>query len=153
MFRTALTQLAGLNVAGVGVNYDVDTVPDEISRGQLPALLVLPVETSATAESGLFRERGGGFEALGFSQGARTVTYSVTHLLLLAPLGAGGGLRTHLPQLIDLIDAYFGALGAAVTLHGALLEPARVRVEPGIFAYGGAEYYGCAFRHSWVVAV
>jgi hypothetical protein len=153
MFRFALTQLAGLQVSGVAVNYDVDAVPDELSRGQLPALLVLPIETRETGDRGLFPQRGAGFETLGFSSGVRTVTYSVTHLLLAAPVGAGSGIRSHLPPLIDLVDAYFGALGAAVTLGGTLLEPAQVRVEPGIFAYGSGEYYGCAFRHTWVVAV
>jgi hypothetical protein len=53
--------------------------------------------------------------------------------------------------LVDLIDAYFAALSAAPTLNGHLLEPALVRVEPGVFPYGGVDYFGCAFRHRWVV--
>ncbi len=146
-FRTALTNLAGLTVAGVAHNYDVDTVPDMLHRAQLPALLVLPVEVENEAQ------QGQGFEALAFSAGARTITYSVTHLLLVAPVSAGAGLRSHLPLLIDLIDAYFAALGDAVTLDGALLEPARVRVEPGTFTHGEAHFHGCAFRHTWLLAV
>jgi hypothetical protein len=77
----------------------------------------------------------------------------VTHLLLVAPVSLGRGARSHLPTLIDLVDAYFTALGANVTLGGALLEAARVRVEPGIYRYGGADYHGCAFRHTWVIQV
>ncbi len=150
LFRTALTQLASFNVAGVAHNYDVDAVPDELSRAQLPALLVLPVEIQDDA---LFKQRGTGFEAIAFSDGARTVTYTLTHLLLVAPVSAGVGLRSHLPPLIDLIDDYFAALGDDVTLGGALLEPVRVRVEPGTFAHGDLLYHGCAFRHTWLMAV
>lgn len=150
LFRDALTQLAALSVTGVNRNYDVDAVPDEISRAQLPALLVLPGETE---EDRLFRERGQGFQAIAFAEGARTITYTVTHLLLVAPVSAGKGMRTHLPQVIDLIDAYFAALGDDITLNGALLEPVRVRVEPGTFTHGDVVYHGCAFRHLWLMEV
>ena len=77
----------------------------------------------------------------------------MTHLLLVAPVSAGRGARSHLPKLIDLIDAYIGALSADLTLSGALLEPARVQVEPGLFTYGDIAYHGCAFRHTWIIQV
>lgn len=151
MFRSALTELASLSVAGVSANYDIDAIPERVNRGQLPVLLVLPIDYGQ--ERRLFQERGAGFEAIAFSDGARTVTVLVTHLLLVAPMVSGQGMRQHLPVLIDLIDSYFSAFASAVTLDGALLEPARVRVEPGTFTYGGVAYYGCAFRHTWVVPV
>jgi len=147
-FRSALTQLAALTVSGVSHNYDVDAVPDVLARGQLPALLVLP---GSSQDTRLFQQRGKGFQAIAFSSGARTVTYTVTHLLLVTPTSAGHGLRSNLPRLIDLIDAYFEALAANVTLNGALLEPARVEVEPGTFEHGEAGYHGCAFRHTWLI--
>lgn len=150
-FRTALTSLASLSVSGVVNNYDVDKVPDDLSRAQLPALLVLPGDTEA--ERQLSKDPGKGFEAVAFSSGARTASYSLTHLLLVAPVGSGKGLRSYLPTLIDLIDAYFTALGATVTLGGALLEPARVQVAPGIFRHGSGTYYGCALRHTWIIQV
>jgi hypothetical protein len=56
-----------------------------------------------------------------------------------------------LPTLVDLIDAYFAALGEVVTLNGMLMQPPVVRVEAGIFQHGSTEYYGCAFRHTWLV--
>lgn len=151
MFRSALMALSNLSVAGVGGNYDIDAVPDAIHRGQLPALLVLPIETQE--ERSLFPERGEGFKTLAFSDGVKTVRYTVTHLLLVAPVAAGSGLKTHLPGLIDLIDNYFTALAVSVTLGGRLLEPAQVQVEPGVFTYGGVAYVGCAFRHTWLVDV
>jgi hypothetical protein len=149
-FRSALTHLAALSVSGVAHNYDVDSVPDDLSRVQLPALLVLPIEIQ---DNSLFKERGEGFQTVAFSGGPRTVSSVVTHLLLVAPVEAGRGLRTHLPTLIDQIDAYFTALGADVTLGGTLLEPAHVRVEARVFQYGHASYVGCAFRHIWRLSV
>ncbi|MBC8099585.1 MAG: hypothetical protein H7Y11_09085, partial [Armatimonadetes bacterium] len=59
-FQDALTQLAALTVSGVRVNYGIAAVPDELSRAQLPALLVLPL----TPQDRLFPERGDGFTAL-----------------------------------------------------------------------------------------
>jgi hypothetical protein len=149
-FRGALTALAALSVSGVTHNFDLDAAPDSLARAQLPALLVLPGDTQ---ERGLLKQRGQGFQAIAFNSGPRTATYTVTHLLLVAPESAGRGARSHLPRVIDLIDAYFAALGANITLGGALLEPAQVRVEPGVFHHGGASYHGCAFRHTWVIQV
>jgi len=149
-FRSALTQLATLAVSGVVHNYDVDAVPDDLSRAQLPALLVLPLEIE---ENALLQERGGGFQAIAFSGGPRTITYTVTHLMLIAPADTRRGLRSHLPDLIDRIDAYFTALGADVTLGGNLLQPAQVRVEPRLLKYGHAVYVACLFRHTWQLQV
>jgi hypothetical protein len=60
-------------------------------------------------------------------------------MLLVAPVNAGRGMRSHLPNLVTLIDSYFAALAASVTLTSALLEPAQVKVEPGIFTHGDIE--------------
>lgn len=149
-FRDALTYLAALAVPGVARNYDVDSVPDALNRAQLPALLVLPGETQ---DNRLFMQRGEGFRSPAFSGGAATATYAVTHLLLIAPVSSGSGVRSHLPILADLMDAYLAALKADVTFGGTLLEPARVQVEPGMFKRGGVAYHGCAFRHTWLLQV
>lgn len=152
MLRNALDALAALSVPGVRANHPIDAVPPTLHRADLPALLVLPVDLPGLGTEGqLFGDRAGGFEALAFSEGPRTVRYAVTHLLL-TDLGASGvGLRAHLPRLVGLIDAYFAALAHTVTLDGLLLEPAQVRVEPGIYPYNGARYVGCAFRHRWML--
>lgn len=149
-FRNALTNLAALSVAGVAHNYDIDAVPDILGRAQLPALLVMPLDLQ---DQRLFREQGAGFEAIGFSLGGQSVTYSVTHLLLLAPVQTSKGARAHLPKLITTIDNYFAAFASDVLLGDTLLEPAQIRVEPGVYTLGNTEYYGCAFRHSWLVAI
>ena len=149
-FRTALTRLSELSVPGVNQNNDIDAVPDQPGRAQLPLLLVMPIENN---DDRLFRERGAGFEAIGFSNEARSVTYTMTHLLLVAPVGSSKGISAHLPDLVDLIDSYIAAFSADPTLADALLEPARICIEPGIFPFGGGNFYGCAFRHTWLMEV
>src|SRR5436190_2555384 len=148
--RTALTRLASLNVSGVSHNYDVDSVPDSLNRVQLPALLVLPI-TPPTSK--IPRTPSEGFQSIAFSSGSRTVTVTITHLLLVAPSEAGRGVRTHLPKVVDLMDTYCAALAADPLLNNTLLEPAQVHVEPGDFTYGHTTYHGCAFRHTWVIQV
>jgi hypothetical protein len=149
-FRTSLTNLSNLTVTGVAHNYDVDEVPENVTRSQLPALCVLPLDIQDVRQ---FRERGEGFQTVAFSGGAKTITYSVTHLLLVAPVTSGNSLRRQLPTLVDLMDNYFAALKNDVTLSGTLLEPAHVNVEPGMFAHGEGKFYGCAFRHVWLMEI
>ena len=149
-FRRALTQLSSLNVDGVRNNYDLDELPNSLHRAQMPALLVLPIELDAER---LFRERRDSLQTAAFSGGTKSVYYSVTHLLLVAPAAVGLGLRSHMPRLVDLIDGYTAALAADVTLGDQLLAPARVSVEPGLFTYGEGEFYGCAFRHTWLLEI
>jgi hypothetical protein len=148
--RAALTRLASLSVSGVSHNYDVDSVPDTLNRVQLPALLVLPITPST---SKIARTTSEGFQTIAFSSGPRTVTVSITHLLLVAPIEAGRGVRTHLPKLVDLMDTYCSALAADPLLNNTLLEPTHVQVEPGDFTYGHTTYHGCAFRHTWIIQV
>jgi hypothetical protein len=145
---TALTALAALTVPGINRNCSLATLPEQIARTQLPLLLVLP----GGLPEGKPQPPGEGFSALAFSQGPRTVTAQVTHLLLTAPVASGRGAQSHLPALLDRVDAYLSSIAADVTLGGSLLEPARVRVEPGTFPYGGVLYHGCAFRHAWLLA-
>ena len=147
-FRHAITQLSNLKIAGIRNNFDLDELPNSLHSAQLPALLVMPIDLNTDR---LFRERTDSLQTAAFSGSAKTVYYRLTHLLLLAPTTAGLGIRSHLPRLIDLIDNYSLSLAADVTLGDALLVPARVSVEPGIFPYGEREYHGCAFRHTWLL--
>ncbi len=152
MLRTALSTLAELAVDGV-TNYDIDALPLQVKRGQLPVLLVLPLDLDTLeSERRLFGERDG-FSAGSFSNGAQTVSYSITHLLLVAPVTGGRGWRDTVPHLVDFIDAYLTALAPTVTLDGLLLEPTQVRVEPGTYNYGDMSYVGCAFRHRWLMMI
>lgn len=149
-FKSALTALGNLSVTGIAHNYGITDVPDSLGRAQLPALLVLPIDTQ---EAGLSGQRGEAFEGVAFSSGTKTVRYTTTHLLLIAPFHSGKGIRSHLTLLADSIDNYFSALGADVTLGGALDSPAEVQIEPNVFEIGDVKYIGCALRHTWVIAV
>ena len=127
-FRAALTQLSIMDIDGMRNNYDLAELPKR-----------------------LFRRREDSLQTAAFSGSAKTIYHSATHLLLVADSQAGLGIRSHLPGLIDLIDSYTAAISADVTLGETLLTPARVSVEPGIYSYGERDYYGCAFRHNWLL--
>lgn len=149
-FRAALTNLSLLRISDIRNNFDIDELPSSLVPAHLPALLVLPLELE---KERLFRDRKESFQTITFSGSAKTAYYSLTHLLLATPVERGLGLRSHLPQLIDLIDNYLTALARDLTLGESLLTPARVGVEPGIFPFDSNSYYGCAFRHTWLMEI
>jgi hypothetical protein len=149
MIRDALDQLAALPVPGV-TNKGIASVPETLARAHLPALLVIP---GTPQDNSLFKDYGEGFRAIAFSDGARALSVTVTHLLLVAPVGANTGARANVPALIDHVDGYIGALSADVTLGGALAAPAGVTVNVGTFDYGGVTYHGCAFQHTWTLEI
>lgn len=147
-FQNALSELSDLTVTGIAHNYAIDSIPDSLHRAQLPALLVMPIETQ---DDRLFQEGGRAFQGIAFSDASKSIQYVTTHLLIVAPVQQGKGLRDHLPELVTHIDNYFAALGADVTLNNALEHPAQVRIEPGRYTIGNTEYIGCAFRHTWTI--
>lgn len=149
-FRAALTNLSILRISGIRNNYDIDELPQTLVPAHLPALLVLPLELE---KERLFHQRKESLQTITFSGSAKTAYYSLTHLLLAAPVERGLGLRSHLPQLVDLIDGYLEAPARDLTLGECLLTPARVGVEPGIFPFDANSYYGCAFRHTWLMEI
>lgn len=149
-FRTALSNLSNLSVADVQNNYDINALPETLTNPQLPALLVMPIDTQ---DDRLFKEHGEGLQTVAFSGAGKTVNYALIHLLLVAPANTGTGIRSHLPQLVTLIDNYMVAIAGDVTLSNALIEPARVTVQPGIFQIGERKFYGCAFRHTWLMEI
>lgn len=152
-YGEALRALASLSLKGLRANYGPAELPERLLPAQLPALLVLPGDfVGGQARAPLFGERGG-LEALAFRKAAATVALRPWHLLLVAERGAGYGLRSQLPPLVALLDGYFQALAADVTLGGRLLEPAQVDAECGVFEYGGGAYSGCLLRHFWKLAL
>ncbi len=147
-FRAALSQLAAMQVTGVRQNYDLDALPEHLQPMQLPALLVLPIELQGQR---FFREWRDSLGTSAFRGGVKQASYVLTHLLALSPRETGLGIRSHLPQLVSLIDSYMGALAQDSSFAGKLRLPAEVSVEPGIYTYGEREFYGCAFRHRWAL--
>lgn len=149
-FRAALTNLSLLRVSGVRNNFDIDELPLTIAPAHLPALLILPLELEKDRR---FRERNEGLQTITFSGNAKTASYALTHLLLAAPVDRGLGMRSHLPQLVDLVDSYLASLAGDLTLGESLIAPARVGVEPGVFPFDSKSFYGCAFRHTWLMEI
>jgi hypothetical protein len=142
----ALTELAALNVAGIVRNYGHASVPIRVNRAALPCLLVLPLDADSAAL------RGDGLHTVAFANGPRTLTCTIKHLLLVAPQ-AQAILRQHLPPLVTLIDAYYAALAANVTLSDTLQLPPQIKCDVGVVRYGGESFFGAAFVHTWVLAL
>lgn len=141
-FAEALDYLAAIPVSGV-TSYAPGATPDDVTGAQLPALLILP-------------ELGGdspGLEVSSFSAGDGQVTVQVTHVLLVAPVAQGMGMRSALPALAAAIDAYLAALAADPLLGGVLPVALRCRVRAGVVGYAGREYHGAVFTHLWQLAV
>jgi hypothetical protein len=85
--------------------------------------------------------------------GSGRLTVQVAHALLLAPLTGGAGLGAVLASLVATADAYVAALAADPTLGGALAVPLRLRLRAGVVRYGGVDYHGAVFTHTWTLRV
>ncbi|MBN1679579.1 MAG: hypothetical protein JW966_04755 [Anaerolineae bacterium] len=137
---TALDNLANVAVSGV-TSYALDETPEALTGAQLPALVILP---ELAGESP-------GLEPNPFSAGHGTLTVRVTHVLLLSPVMAGGGLRGALPVLAAAVDDYAEALAADPTLDGALPVPLHFSLAAGVVVYAGIDYHGVRFTHTWTL--
>jgi hypothetical protein len=150
MLTSAIEALASLNIQGVAHHYAPDTLPTALYDAHLPALLILPHETGA---QGLFSDGGTGLHLTRFSGDAGRLRFGLTHLLLVAPEQRTDTPRQILPTLVSLVDTTLQAIASNPRLNNTLAEPAQVRAEMGIFAYGETSFWGCAFRHEWILAV
>lgn len=139
---TALSRLAEVAVTGVN-SLPLATTPETLARVALPALVIVP-ELSGESP---------GLEPNPFAAGSGRLTVQVAHALLLAPLTGGAGLGAVLASLVGTVDAYIAALAADPTLGGALVAPLGVRVRTGVVRYGGADYHGAIFTHTWTLQV
>jgi hypothetical protein len=145
--RTALTNLAALSVSGVSHNYDVDAMPEQIARGQLPCLIVLPVVDEGRTK------RFGDFKLATPNAAKGLVVHVVAHVLLYAPAGVGKGARGNFPGLVDLVDNYATAIRANPNLGGALFKPTSYVVSLEGVTWAGVRYFGARFWHTLVVQV
>jgi hypothetical protein len=142
VLTTALENLAAVTVEGV-TSYALAETPEALTGAQLPALVIVP-------------ELGGawpGLEPNGFNAGAGRLTVEVAHVLLIAPVAQGAGMRGTLPALADAIDAYVTALAGDPMLNEALPRPLRFTVRAGVVRYGDVAYHGATFVHTWMLHV
>ncbi len=146
-FRSALTALSQISVPGVAHNFDLDAIPDKVARAVLPALIVAPT-LDATR-----RRKYGEFQIATPSGATASVNYLVTHLLLYSPIGAGKGVRSSLPGLIDLVDSYANAIRANPKLNGTLFTPTVYSVYIAPISYAGCLYQAAQFWHVFTLEV
>lgn len=145
-WRSALTRLAAIPVAGVATSYDLDSLPNSLAAADLPALAPVFGE-----HAGPLGQSETDFTTLTFDGSVWRARLEIEHVLYWAPAWSDAGLRAALPALIDVVDAYLPALSADGTLGGTLSEALTiVRVQPGSVEYAGVHYFGVRFRHRWV---
>jgi len=142
-FRNALTARAGLSVSGINHNYDIDATPERFSRGALPILIVSPALTGKPGE----------FQIATPSGSSALAQYTVTHMLLYAPVGYGKGSRSAYPTLVDLVDNYASAIRANPRLNDTLYLPTLYTVTIAPMVYGTLDYYAARFVHTWTVEI
>lgn len=138
----ALANLAAVPIVGV-TSYAVGETPDDLTRAQLPALVIVP---EAGGESA-------GMQVTGFSTGDARLAVRIAHVLLYGPVTVGIGRRGSLPGLVSLVDEYAAALAADPLLDGALAQALQFEVRMGVVRYGGTEYFGATFLHAWALQV
>jgi hypothetical protein len=137
----AISSLAtfAAGVPGIVHSYDLNAVPESVSRDKLPAALVIPEGTDI------------GFKTLGSLGGAPIFEFSVIQLILVAP-AESIDFRKAVPGLITLLDAYLVALKASPFLGSTAAPPIHeaTSVVPtiGITKYGGVDYHSIAFKHT-----
>lgn len=143
--HTALDALAALSIPGIRTNFAMDAIPEKITRAQLPALILVPM-LDAT------RRRKYGEFGMAAPAGAQALAnYLITHLLLFKPVGTGLGARSSLPGLVDLVDAYAGALRTDAHLGGALFYPVSYSVFIAPIHFAGVEYHAAQFWHTLTI--
>lgn len=150
-YASALAALGTILIPGVRRHYPASALPGILTRAGLPALVLLPGEGEDAAPP--FARRGEAFETLALSGRPREATAHALHLLLIARETQGAGRTYALGQLAALTDAYLNALAADPLLSGCLVRPTTFTVEQGVFGYGGRRYYGCRFRHTWLLRI
>ena len=134
---TALAKLAALTVSGA-TSFALDETPGALARVQLPALIVVP-------------ELGGespGLEPSGFSAGDGRLVVGG-----MSCTGCGDGRqRVARHRIGTAIDATIAALASDHAGRGAG-RPAARAVRAGVVSFGGADYHGVVFTHTWTLHV
>lgn len=133
---TALAQF-GATVAGIKASYDLDDVPEKLTREKVPCLLAL-AGTNAP-----------GFRTNAMLGGAAQLEFDAVHLLLVKPSDVRQAQV--LPECFSLLDSYIAALVAQPFLQ-AITAPAfhdapQVRIETGVFDWGDLRWHGVKFTH------
>ncbi len=138
--RTWITSLAafGASVPGVHESYDLDAIPDKITRAMLPCLIPLPVLADAP-----------GLTLDGAMGSAPHDSFTVTHRLLFRETANLSVLQV-LPDLITQRDAYVSAalVQRFLTAESSPLNqvPMSFSIGVGVGTWGDVEYHLIDFK-------
>ena len=132
-------------LTGIGTvqSFDLDAIPDKITRAQLPCLILLP-------------EVGGerGYRPLTFMGNAGQMVFDATHILFFEET-ANLSARKVLPGLLSQLDNYITAAQAQKFLDTQASPPNQVvitfTVNVNTGSYGGIEYHTLEFKHHYEI--
>jgi hypothetical protein len=139
--RTWISSLAafGASVPGVHASYDLDAIPDKITRAMLPCLIPLPE-----------MDAGPGLTLDGAMGGAPHDSFSVTHRLLFRET-ANLSMPQVLPDLITQRDNYVSEAAAQrfLTADASPLNqvPIAFSISLGVGTWGDVEYHLIDFKY------
>ncbi len=139
--RTWITSLAtfGAGVPGVHESYDLDTIPDKITRAMLPCLIPLPVLADAP-----------GLTLDGAMGSAPHDSFTVTHRLLFRET-ANLSVQQVLPDLIAQRDNYVAAAAVQrfLTADSSPLNqvPIAFSIDIVVGTWGDVEYHLIDFTY------
>ncbi len=139
--RTWITSLAafGATVPGIHASYDLDGIPDRITRAMLPCLIPVP-ELGETP----------GLTLDGAMGGAPHDRFTVTHRLLFRE-AANLGLRHVLPDLVTQRDTYVAAAAAQRFLIADASPlnqvPRAFSIRVGVGTWGDTDYHLIDFTY------
>jgi hypothetical protein len=142
-----ISQLAafGATVTGMKNSYDENAIPDILTDGQLPCLLILP-------EVGVEQ----GYITLAQMGNAPKVTVFVTHLMLVQSTGKEPGVKRALPLITAALDNYLAAAKANPTLNTQAGPPLNqifmsFSIAVGKTPWGSTVYHSIAFKHKFEI--
>lgn len=124
--------------------FNIDAIPNSVNTSDVPARLLLPISTQDGAQS---------VQPVSISGSKQQIVWTITDLLLLAPIGQGGHLGSHAARLARYQMAYVEALRVRKHLLGdhQIIE---TTIETGIQEYPlNVFWWGAEVRHrvqEWV---
>lgn len=146
--RYLLTSLATFGgtvtpVSGTIHSYDLDTIPEKLTRATIPALIMVPEVGSEQ-----------GYRPLSFMGNSPEVVMSVSHLLLY-DFAENRDTRRVLPNLLSQVDNYVTAAKTQKFLDTQASPANQVAVnftiDIGITNYAGIDFHSATFKHTYTI--
>lgn len=143
-YLTSSLAAFGSTVQGVTDSFDVNAIPEKMSRTMLPCLIVVPeVET------------GQPFKFLTMMGNSPADSVELLHVLILAEAEVGETWRD-IPGVQALLDNYHAAAKTQKfldTQNGPPYNQVVINYETqiGVTNYAGVDYHSLVFRHKYTI--